>query len=370
MNKDLILCISPEWTSGGCGVLRVQHNVNYINQNWQRFGVKIIMTPEPIFDGNILQCCRCVFVQRPFNPMPWLKNYKELQPKFGYSIVAECDDLFTEYRGQFLPEYHPNYRPMDFKQLDNMIAMNLSFIDRFIVSTDYLAKVLHEKFNYWNTVTIPNVATKSIWQSNRKDFFRKKPLVLSASALQHYKTPVNISPQCPTGVIGMRGDYTGEWVEFIKKNIDFMDLHYFADVPYFFDSIREKITLHPWKSTDLYAAEYNNLKPDIVFAPLKNNIFNRCKSKLKFTEACAAGAILIGTVFEDSPYNCIHPLCKVPDNPTADQLSTIFNNAITHWKEILDYQYNFINSNGEFLESYDHVAKWLYACGEPNMPMV
>jgi hypothetical protein len=120
----------------------------------------------------------------------------------------------------------------------------------------------------------------------------------------------------------------------------------------------------------LYIGEYNRIRPDIVIAPLKNNIFNRCKSRLKFTEACAAGAILIGTDFEDSPYSCIHPLCKVSDNPTIEQLDKIYENVRKNWKEILDYQYEWINKNGEWLESEDHINKWLNVCSTPNTRMI
>lgn len=367
MNKDLIICISPEWCAGGCAVLRVQQNVNYINQNWQRFGVKIIMTPEPIFDTNLLARVRCIFVQRPFNNMPWIKSYKELQPKYGYSIVGEVDDNFTMYKGEGLPDYHPmSIQPRNWEAGDIIARENLQYIDRMITATDYLAQILHEKFGYYNTVTIPNVCERALWSRERKDFFRDKPIILSASAMQHYRTPIPMNPQAPTGVTGLRGDYTGEWVEWIIENIDNFDLHYFADRPYFLDSVADKITVHPWQSTDLYIGEYNRIRPDIVIAPLKNNIFNRCKSKLKFTECCASGAILMGSVFEESPYSCIHPLCKVPDEPTREQLTKIYNEIRTHWKEIVEWQYDFINKNGEWLESEDHLAKWLSACNMPN----
>lgn len=371
MNKDLILCISPEWCAGGCCVLRVQQNVNYINQNWQSFGVKIIMSPEPIFDQNILARCRCIFVQRPFGYMPWLKNYKELQPKYMYSIVGETDDNFTTYKGENIPDYnHSSLAPRNWEVIDKVIAENLQYIDRIITATDYLAKILHEKFNYWNTVTIPNVCERSLWSRERKDFFRDKPLVLSASACQHVRAPQPFGPNTPVGVVGLRGDYVGQWPEWLISKVDDIDLHYFAEVPYFLDCIREKIQLHPWQSTDLYIGEYNRIRPDIVIAPLKNNIFNRCKSKLKFTECCASGSILMGSDFEDSPYSCIHPLCKVPDNPTKEQLDKVFADITKNWKEIVEWQYDFINKNGEWMESNDHVQKWLTALTFPNQRII
>ena len=367
MEKDIILAISPEWMSGGCGVLRIQQNVNYINQNWQRLGVKIIMSPEPIFDGNILSKCRCVLVQRPFHPMPWLKNYKELQPKYGYSIVGEVDDLFCFYKDMHLPEYHPSFNPaFDYSSSDTVCRENLGYIDRMIVSTEYLAKVLHDKFNFYNTFLVPNVCSRALWGRERKDFFRKKPLVLSASALQHTTEPVPLNPQAPIGKTGNRGDYTGEWPEWLRENIDRMDLHYFAARPYFMDAMAGKITMHPWQNTDMYISEYNRIRPDIVIAPLCENTFNRCKSKLKFTECCASGAVLMGTAFEDGPYECIHPLCKVSVNPTRKELDKVFGDICANWKEIVDWQYEWINRNGEWLESTDHINRWLQACSLPN----
>ena len=371
MNKELILCISPEWMGGGCGVLRVQQTANYINQNHKAFGVKIIVSPEPIFDNDILSKCRCIYIQRPFGPWDWIKRYRELQPKYGYGIVGEVDDNFTKFKGEGLPDYHPNsVQPRDWDLIDKLTAENLTCFDRMITATDYLGRVLREKFGFYNTVTVPNVCERALWSRERKNFFREKPLILSASAMQHYRTPIPMQQQAPTGVTGLRGDYTGEWVEWIIEHIDDFDVHYFADRPYFFDSVADKITIHPWQSTDLYIGEYNRIRPDIVFAPLKNNIFNRCKSRLKFTECCASGAILMGSVFEDSPYCCIHPLCQVPDEPTKDQLTTVYNNIVTHWKEIIDWQYEFINKNGEWLESEDHLNKWLTACTLPNRRII
>ena len=92
MNKDLLLIISGEMAGGGgCYNLRIQQFANYINQTNQ-FGIKAITSHVPIFDQNILARCKGILVQRPFQPMPWLKNYRELQPKFGYKISFDVDD--------------------------------------------------------------------------------------------------------------------------------------------------------------------------------------------------------------------------------------------------------------------------------------
>lgn len=373
MNKDLIICISPEWCGGGCGVLRVQHNVNYINQNPQKFGLKVIMSPVPIFDQNLLQHTRCIFVQRPFSSMPWLKNYKELQPKFGYSIVGEVDDNFTSYKDETIPDYNmSSLQPRNWEIIDKVASENLQYIDRMITATDYLAKILHEKFNYWNTVTIPNICSRSLWSRERKTFFREKPLVLSAGAMQHYRSPQPLCPQFPAGVTGLRGDYTGMWPEFLIKEIrgQKLQLHAMADKPYFLGPVHEMIETSPWQDTPNYAAFMTRMQPDIILAPLAENDFNRAKSRLKCAEGFAIGSIVIGTTFEYSPYEVLHPYCKVPVNPTMEQLETVFRNVREHWKEILDYQYDWINRNGEFMESVDHINKYITALCTPNTQLI
>ena len=368
MNKDIILIISPEQGGGGgCWNLRINQFANYINQT-QQFQTKVITSPIPIFDGNILNQCKGILVQRPFNiVLPWLKEYKNLQPKYNYKMVFEVDDAFWN----IIPDYNPSsLNNRDWNAVEMASTENLKYFDCGIVTTDFLANYLKYHHNFWNIVVVPNVADRAIYQSNRKDFFRDKPIVLSAGASQHIREPQQIGPNAPHGVTALRGDYCGKWVEFIRNNIDKIDLHYCINVPYFFQDLADKITVHPWKTTGMYSAELNQLRPDIIIAPLKNNDFNRAKSSLKFAEAAASGAILMGSVFPDSPYNMIHPLCKVPDEPTEEQLNIVFNNIKNNWKEILDYQYNFINNNGWWLQSSHSIAKWINAISVNNEVLV
>ena len=79
---------------------------------------------------------------------------------------------------------------------------------------------------------------------------------------------------------------------------------------------------------------------------------------------------MIGTIFDYSPYEVLHPYCKVPVNPTVEQLETVFKNVKEHWKEILEYQYDWINNNGEFMESNDHINKYLIALTPPNQKFI
>ena len=359
-NKDIVLAISTEMGGGGgCFYHRIATMANNFNAT-QKYNTKVIITPMPIFDTNLLQRVRCVFVQRPVYPAPWLKEYKNLQPRFGYSIVAEFDDAWWN----IIPEYNMSSQtPRDWNQIDQIFRENIKYIDRIVVTTEFMRRKLNTDYNFWNVKVIENAAPRSIYSANRKNFFREVPLAIIPSGMQHYRPPQPLSQQFPAGVAGLRGDYVGEWPEFLIKSINNNEikLHAMADKPYFLAPVHDKIETSPWLDTPNYAAFMTRMQPDIILAPLAENDFNRAKSRLKCAEGFAIGAIVIGTVFEYSPYEVLHPMCKVPVRPTEKQLKEVFTNVKNNWKEILEYQYNWINENGEILESDEHVNKYLSA---------
>lgn len=376
MNKNIILVITPEiGGGGGCFYHRIATIANHLNAT-PSYNTKVIMSPCPILDGNILSQTKCVLFQRPVTPimLEWIKRYKELQPKFGnYSCVGEIDDLFTEFHGESIPEYNASSLNIrNFTEIDKVVFETMKYLDRMIVSTKMLERVYNEKFNYWNTIVIENAVPKSLYNVNRKNFFRDKPITIIPSGKQHYRPPMPLDQQHPMGVTGIRGDYTGQWVEFIRDCIKNDKIQYIemAGIAYFLEDLSAKIQTTPWFDTPNYAAFLSRTQPDIIMAPLANNTFVKCKSFLKFTECCALGTVLMGSYFEGSPYELIHPLCRVPDNPTKEQLETVFNNVKKNWKEILDYQYNFINAHGDWIESPIHVNKWLNACSPLDGGMI
>ena len=372
MNKDIILAITPEMGSGGgCFYHRIATIANHINAT-PKYNTKVIISPIPIFDGNLLTQVRCVLFQRPTSPimLDWIKRYKELQAKFSnYSICGEIDDAWWN----IIPEYNmSSLQPRNWEAIEKIFKECISYLDRMIVTTEFMRRKLNKEYNFWNVRVIENAAPKSIYSANKKTFFRERPLCIIPSGMQHYRSPQPICPQFPGGVVGLRGDYCGSWVEFLKKEIKErrIDLHSMADKPYFLAPVHDLIETSPWLDTPNYAAFMTRMQPDIILAPLVENDFNRAKSRLKCAEGFAIGAIVIGNVFDYSPYEVLHPYCQVPANPTMEQLQTVFNNVREHWKEILEYQYEFINHNGEFLESEDHISKWLSACNIQNQALI
>lgn len=373
MNKDIILVISSEQGGGGgCFAVRLAAISNYLNAA-PKYGVKVVNSPMPIFDGDLLARTRCVLIQRPVAPMPWIKRYAELAPKYLYKIVADIDDLWTEWNGISLPPYHPNaWQQRDCTQIDNLVKEHLRYIDAMIVSTEELKHVLNDKYNYFNVEVIENAIPRSFYNGPRKDFFRSKPVCIIPSGRQHLREPIQFCSQFPAGVTGMRGDYTGEWVPWLKQSLssDKLELIEMAGPAYFWQDMLDKIQQTPWMDYGNYAGYLNRTRPDIILAPLDDNPFVWCKSWLKFAEACALGAVLMGSYFDKSPYRMMHPLCRVPHNPTKEQLDKVFTDIKANWKEILEYQYDFINRHGDFIESTSHMNKFLSICNIPNQNLI
>ena len=145
MTKDIVLAISQEMgQGGGCWYHRIATIANHLNSS-PAYGTKVIETPVPIFDGTLLAQVRCVFIQRPVYQMPWLKNYKELQEKYGYSICADVDDSWWNV----IPDYNASsLQPRDWTALDKIFRENLQYIDRMIVTTEFMRVKLNKDNNY------------------------------------------------------------------------------------------------------------------------------------------------------------------------------------------------------------------------------
>lgn len=200
MEKDLILAISPEQGSGGgCWYHRIATMANYINATPQ-FKTKVITSPVPIFDGNVLARCKCVLFQRPCNDqiLSWLKRYRELQPRFGYSCVGEIDDAWWN----IIPDYNmSSLTPRPWDIIEKVFSESLKYLDRMIVTTEFMRRKLNKDYNYWNVKVIENAAPRSMYSANRKDFFRRSRC---ASSRQAFSTTGNHSRFVRNSLSGLR----------------------------------------------------------------------------------------------------------------------------------------------------------------------
>lgn len=374
-----IVIIHPRDNSG-CSHVRLRWNAEFFNGN--DYGFNCITTFMPMFDGNILPQVKAIICQRfsTEQDLAIVKSYKELQSKFGYKLVWEIDDQSFRINGKGIPDY--NEASTDFNSkldsIEKILSELLPMFDEIVVSTPFLKKCIEDIFNLHNVTVIKNVVPRYLWSFERKQKITEpiiKPKIGYVSAPQHYLNPVEKCEMFPNGREGMPGDLNNAFTPFILNAVkeDRIDFTVHSCLPYVWEEVKEKIRIIPWCDCNTYPRVVQYQHYDFTIGPLVDNDFNRCKSELRFIEACAAGSVFVGSVFPGSPYERIHPLCKCPTYATEDQLKSIFNTLCKPdvYNEIIEWQYDFMNKNQYWIESQGHINSWLSMIdGYPNQTII
>lgn len=366
----------------GCSHVRLRYNAEYLNGF--TMGVMPIILPYPTFDPIYLSRAKSIVIQRPTSDLDVsvLRRYKELQKKYKYKLVAEFDDLIFltgEGEDDGVPSYNPGHADLQprMKELMEYTKESLSYCDMVVTSTPYLKKMIEKVYHHGNVIVVKNVVPRYLWNFERKKHITSditKPRVVYSGSPTHYKAAIpqlkpGQHPNFPEGHPGQPGD-RGDWktslCDWVIKNVkeDKIDFVVVGSLPYFFDEIKDRLSYVPWSDSHTFPRKFMELHADFSIASLIDNPFNKCKSSLRFTEACACGCVFIGNIFaknDDSPYREIHQDCKFTDISTVDQIDDMFWKLTKKdkYNEVLDWQYEFINNNSCWLESDGHINEML-----------
>lgn len=366
--------------NSGCSHVRLRYNAMYFDGI--DTGVTPIIMPVFTFDPNVLAHCKSIVFQRPVSPvhLEMVQRYKSLQPKFGYKLVFEIDDLIFKTgldkpEKDGIPDYNISSTRINLDELKGTLDKVLPLMDLVVVSTDYLKKAFEKVFNINNVMTIKNVVPRFMWNYPRRNDITEdivKPRVIYSGSPTHYINPVPPrapSPQEPNGFAGIpakKGDWNTALCDWVIKNVkeDKIDFICMGALPFFWEPIKDKIKFIPWVNSQTFPRLFMEQFADFSIASIVDNVFNRCKSALRFTEACATGAVFIGTVFannDDSPYREIHPECKYYDNWSVDQIDEMFWKLCKKEKynEVRNWQYHQCNQADFWLESSKHMNDWM-----------
>lgn len=368
-------------TTVGCSHVRLRYNAMYFDGI--DTGVIPIIMPIFTFDPNLLAHSKSIVFQRPVSKVhvDVVRRYKALQQKYGYKMVFEIDDLIFKTglgpadKEDGIPSYNLSSKHIKLDELESNIKEVLPLMDLIVVSTDYLKKAFEKVFNVNNVITIKNVVPRYLWNYPRKKHIAedlKKPRVIYSGSPTHYINPVpprQPSPNEPNGFAGLagkKGDWNTALCDWVIKNVkeDKIDFVCMGALPFFWECIKDKIKFIPWVNSQTFPRLFQEQMADFSIASIVDNEFNKCKSALRYTEACASGAVFIGTVFhdnDDSPYREIHPDCKYFDNWTVDQIDELFWKLCKKEKynEVLDKQYEQCNHADFWLESSKHMNEWM-----------
>lgn len=372
--RNLVLIIPAD--NSGCSHYRLRWNALYYAGH--DLGFTPVMCPFPIFDAAWLVKTKAIIFQRPISEYHAniVERYKAIQPRFGYKMIFEVDDLIFKINDHHcIPEYNTAAMHFDADKSTEMCKRVLPMMDEIIVSTDFLKRKFEESFDVHNVHVIRNVIPRFLWSYPRKKNITEdiiKPTVLYSGSPCHYRNPIpprQPSPQEPNGFPGIsphKGDMDNAWCDWVIKNVreDKINFIVMGALPWFWECIKDKITFIPWVDCNSFPRQVMETNADFSIAPLVDNDFNKCKSSLRFTESCAAGQVFLGTVFDtnkDSPYEEVHTMSKVPASATVADIDEKFWKLCNkdEYNKVLNWQYDHINKGSYWLESSYHANLWL-----------
>ena len=358
IQKNLVIATQADST--GCGNLRVAIPMTYLNSLFGRQGnLTTLISPFIIVQHDILLRTRALFLQRIMDPSlsQMFKNLKDMQSRYGYKMIYDIDDYSHNINEE---ESVPKYNfggPSITKQVSDSCINNIKMCDLITSPSKFLLNYYTNNLKVETpTFYLPNVIQQHLWGNKRKKPITNKitkPKIIYPGSACHYHNELKL-----------KGDWESVWYEFIIKGIkdNTIDFICMGGLPWFLESVQNKIKVIPWTSTYTFHMEYMKYKPDFTIAPLVQNYFNASKSDIKFIEAAAAGAVFVGTNWNDpklpSPYaDC--PI-NVMDNSSLQDVEKLFDFYCEpeNYNKALEAQYKTMIRDGRYLESEINIKRW------------
>jgi DNA-binding protein Fis len=326
----------------------VSFNIN------QRFVVD-----EGVFRGasiNILQR-QVADVQKDY----YLKFIVPMARKYGSWVAYNIDDCIHK---DDIPMWNRAQESYDKPGYMENVKEMLNASDFVLVTTPELGKYYHDRFGVSEeaVVVIPNYLP--LWWIGA--YFNQN-LVISRYEKFHSRPRI--------GIIGAPGHYdvTGKKLanditgiaDYVRKTVkQYQWVVFGSDIPELHDLILSK-EIEFYGGTDIlhYPSFLNSLGLQMVVAPLKDCIFNRCKSNIKQTESWALG---IGCLCQNLP--CYARYSKdVFDGPDDldMKLRTLLSSKESFQKMVEE---NYRRMGAWWLEN--HIGEWMSLYNIRQKPLV
>lgn len=324
---------------GMCALLRGGALAD-LSQSLMTGEIEFIESPEMIQDEYILKHTIAVIICRMWreDQQAMVRHYDKYRRHSAYKlkVFLEYDDLMWDLDGkQAIPAFNP--APIVSVVAGKNIDAIKDKTDGTFVSTPWLKACWEYRFNTPATV-IPNFLPLHLYgeRRHRIDEKIKKPVVLYGGSPYHFKK-------------GMMGDFEGPWVPWMKyaATHDLIELHMFGRVPWMLEDIAHKLVMEPPTPSIMWPLRIRDIAPDIYLGPLVDHPFNRAKSDLKYSEACAIGAAFVGSYWEPfCPYAAQHETCRVTADTTPEQLQEKVDKICEPeiYNSIMEHQHQFIQN--------------------------
>lgn len=318
-DPDLPRAVNYQADYSGCGYWRMSWPEQLLT-SYQHMIVHGLtcMVRDKAFYGNI----KSVRLQRQANDaqLDFYRVLRAMADERGFRLIYEIDDVVMS---EDIPDYNRYKFAFDDKKIRNNVIEMMKMSDEISVTNNFMRDYYIDKCGNKNVSVIPNYPPK-FWLDRYYDEDlisrnydrhvkkRKKPRILYAGSGAHFDVDNKVN---------QLDDFAHVRSVVRKTSNKFQWVFIGAYPPPLHDLVQTgKIEFHPWVSLYDLPKLIHSLKINCMVAPLIDNNFNRCKSDIKFVEACAYG---IPAVCQDmiTYQNAMHKFTTGDD--MIDQINTI-----------------------------------------------
>lgn len=314
----------------------------------------IVVTNRPLMDEAALSHTASVVVARPTTSEhgAWIRNLARFKNRFRFKVLVDLDDLLFDLQGR---NPIPSFNPFDKDpfEIGKLLETSFQYVDAVIVSTAFLKACVISRFPAManRVVVFGNFIPTSMFCDMHGTHDDDGILdIVYGGAANHF------SESDP-------GDIAGPWIGALDKVLDSGNarLHIFGESTGPFKG--KNLLLHNHVDASQWPSTVSGFAPDIYIGPLVDHPFNRCKSDIKYLEACAIGSVFIGSDFNDSPYRkALVKVGKDTDELVLASLIECFRDE-GYRKDVVDRQKDYIAYNARTMEdraSQDAFMKLLF----------
>lgn len=324
--------------NGACGRYRILNPARCAQEI-----LNLDVTVSPAGKYRMMAKCDTLWTQRVCSKMT-LDAIRDLKNRTGIEVFCDYDDLTWMFENETIPEYNVCSKRIDTES--NMSAMKEmleSTVDRVSVSTELLKSSISQFYPEDRITVLPNCLRRTEWSFGLDCRIPAKPVFGFFGSATHVGSAKSRE----------LGDFDSGLVQYLSDK-PMMTIGF---KPWMFDQAE----VHKWAPMWMYPQHFHNIgrRCTFIVAPLRENIFNKCKSDLKYLECAAIGRVCLCSSFPDSPYESIaHEYQKIPAGATKQTVKYIVDRALKNYDEILDHQYRALQSR--WLESnLDKYSKFL-----------
>jgi hypothetical protein len=283
--EDLPRALQYAADTSGCGFWRMIWPEHILNANQ-----KAMITTTTVMNASesFYAPLKAIRIQRQATApqLEFVKYLKALQSKHGFRIIYEIDDVVFH---EDIPDYNKFKFAFESQEIRNNILQIINLCDEVTVTNEFMRDYFREKTNKREISVIPNFPPEwwiGRYYDPKRSYnallkHKKKPRILYAGSGAHFDVENKTGQKddfedIVKHIIDTRHKYT--WI--------FIGAAPMQLIPYI---QRNEIEFHQWQRLYDFPKKIHELEVQMLIAPLQDNNFNKCKSDIKFIEACSMG---------------------------------------------------------------------------------